>query len=457
MRWLPWVFVVLILFCTAAIGGEFSGRLYAITGFEPDPFHVDVKTFTNIAYTQSNWTLSLSAEFNEENFTRLALDVEGSIGALDVFSIIGFRPVYPEDGFRPYWNAIVTAPFGGMNLYAIATISNGVFYNNAEGGHWYAPGEIGAGMRLGGWGDIGTTAVYLEACFNMDYSFLVSPIYYWLYGFDEFTSDFRGVVREDDFYGWHDWYTQDSWTKPQNPTCSLPWSRMDILLVSPFACMDVWALAAFNCDEGFESLQLYAEHLDLGINWLELGVIGIQFETGMKEIALTFNPVVNDVFCIKPYFSMSSPEAISGISLNALTLNYEVSPGITLKAGEKFTSNDWNNYVSRVEKRWGGWTAWGEIAPWHPNLRDHGWDDVWNDDYEEYIAIEVNADICCGSPAGFFVYNWFDMEQTDAFMDWAETVIGLRMGVGTGRTLILNVFMQADGLDKFVLGLDMTW
>lgn len=56
-----------------------------------------------------------------------------------------------------------------------------------------------------------------------------------------------------------------------------------------------------------------------------------------------------------------------------------------------------------------------------------------------------------------FVYTWFDTDLTAAFMDWAETVVGIRAGVGSNTTLLLTVYLDEGGLDGFYVGAEFVW
>jgi len=459
MRWLTVGLILVALSGSAASGGEFHGRLYTFTEFDPPALIDDVTIFSEIGYTVSSWTFTLSAMFDDDEFEFVAVDAAGPIGAFDLYTIAGFYPDYPLADFYPFWNTVAAFSLGGLNLYAATAISVGYFYDNDWWDFWVSPGDTGIGARLGGWGTFGDVILFAEACFNMDYSGVPSPFFYWAYGFDEFAEEFQGVVRYSDYYGWYDWYLQDSWIVPQTPTCTLPWSRGDILVVGPFACVDVGVWLAANCAEGFERAMFFVENLDIGLEWLELGIFSIDWTVQGKDLRADLALVWADSLCVEPYFGITgalSP-TLGGIALEALTLEYEVGPGIVFKAGEKFTDWEWYNYASWEEQWWSGWTSWGGIAPWHENHWDYSWQGIWVDDFDEYLAVEISGDSCCGGRFDAFVYTWFDTEQTGAFMDWAMTVVGLRGGIGSNTTLMLNVFLDQHGLNWLEVGVNFVW
>jgi len=211
------------------------------------------------------------------------------------------------------------------------------------------------------------------------------------------------------------------------------------------------------------------EHIDIGLDWLEIGMLGIRFglmeyweAEEMKQgygkgVDLELALIVADTLCVTPYFEGDN-YTLNDIELMALTLVYEISPGILLKAGEMFGDDDWENYASWAERRWGLWSHWGDVLPYHWQLREYGGHyELDYDDYEEYFAIEVSGDSCCGSSFDVFVYSWFDTDQTGAFMDWEETVVGIQVGVGQNTTVRLVTFLDADGLDQLDLIVGFVW
>jgi len=69
----------------------------------------------------------------------------------------------------------------------------------------------------------------------------------------------------------------------------------------------------------------------------------------------------------------------------------------------------------------------------------------------------VSGESCCGGNYGLFIYNWFDTERATAFMDWVVTVIGMRIGIGSNTTLMMNAFLYEDGLAELDLGFEFVW
>jgi hypothetical protein len=462
-----WVWAVLLTLGIGCLGvaGEITGQFTSLGSFGIDPFDLyAMESILEVNFSESGWTLGATAGFTEDGFDFIFFDAEGSLGAFDFYSVAGFDP-FDWGPFSPlfdYWNSVVTVSIAGIDFYAITLLSNHWYYDATWDDFHDLPNEVGLGLRLGGWGTAGDITVYGELQFNVDSPY-DEDLPYWIYeyGFEDFVRAFIGHVTYGDWYGWTDWYWADSEFTPYEPVCTLPWSGADFIVLTPFACFDLYVALGFTCDIGFDYLDLFVEHIDLGVPWFELAYVGIWFETDLKELYWAFDFSVGDVACIKPYFSLytnGNSYSIDGVTLNALTLEYEVSPGVTFKAGELFTHDEWFDYVTWAEQWWVGWTASGEIAAWHDNLWEYGWDgrQLWG--VEEYFALEIDGDACCGGQFDAFFYTWFDIDAIDLFMDWVLTVAGVRLGIATNTTLIFTMFVSPfDELNRLVLGSEFVW
>lgn len=460
--------VLVALLIVAGLAGsasELSGRLYSITYFGNDPLQIYEQLFTDVEYSLSGWTLGAHSMIVGSQFTHLTFDVEGSLGPLDAYSIAMFRPYLmgtaSEDGTFAAWNSVATFSLGGVNLYAITLVSNYAYF---DGSMEWAPGETGVGLRLGGWSTVGSVQAFVETRFNVqNYVYLPLPttLFYWSLGFEVFVAAHRGVVEWGDSYGWPLWHmtTPSRYMMPQTTGCTLPWRGAEVFLAFPVACLDVALYAKLDSLMGFDRMEAFIGDVDLGLGWLDLGYALVGVMTNHKRVDVAFSLNVADTACVKPFFALEELGAstVDGISLKALTLEYEVGPGVLLKAGEKFTDTNWVNFVTWTEQYWNGWTTWGEIEPYDANLWLYAWDGDFLPSYEEYIAIEIDGDACCGGSLDAFVYAWFDTDQTGALMDWAETVVGIRAGIGSNTTLLLNVYLDEGGLRGFFVGAEFVW
>lgn len=461
---LAWAVVLILAAGVIGLPGEITGRVLSLSAFTLDPLSLDgFETVIEIDFLESGWTLGATASFTESEFEFVFFDAEGSLGAIDLYSVAGFDP-FDWDAGGPlfeYWNNAVSISIAGIDFYATALLSNHWYYD-AYWDDWDdLPNEVGTGLRIGGWGVAGDVTIYGEFQFNVDsYGDTDGPYWIWAHGFDGFVRTFIGHVKWGDWYGWSNWYWADSEFTPFEPTCTLPWSGTDFVLLAPFACSDLYVGLGFTRDVGFEYIKVMVERIDLGVSWLQLAYFGIWYEVDTKEPFWALDLVAAETFCVKPYLSLEadgSQFSIGGIALNALTLEYEVASGVTFKAGEKFTDEPWFDYVSWTEQWWTGWSARGEIAAWHDQLWEYGWDDLWSADNEEYLALEIAGDSCCGGQFNVFIYNWFDIEQTGVFMDWADTIVGMRLGIGSNTTLIFTIYVSPDGLYDIAVGMDLVW
>jgi len=77
--------------------------------------------------------------------------------------------------------------------------------------------------------------------------------------------------------------------------------------------------------------------------------------------------------------------------------------------------------------------------------------------YDEYFAILIDGDACCGGAFAVEVYNWFEDEQTDAFMDWIETEVDISIGIGSNTTLSFGFDLGQSGLLNWAIGWCFEW
>jgi len=338
----------------AVHASEFGGRLYSITHFGHDPLEVYEQLYVDIEYSLSGWTLGAHSMIVGSQFTHLTFDVEGSLGPFHAYSTGIFCPrligTAFEDGTFAAWNTVGTLSLGGVNLYAIALVSNCAYF---DGSMEWAPGETGVGVRLGGWSAVGPVKAFVETRFNVqNYVYLPLPttLFYRSLGFEEFLAAHRGIVEWGDRYGWPFWHmtTPSRYMMPQTTGCTLPWRGAEILLVTPVAYHDVVTYVTFGSLMGFDRLEAFIEDVDLGVGWLKLGYALVRFFTSTKwtDVAFAFN--LADAACVTPFFALEElgVSTVDGISLKALTLEYEVSPGVLLKAGEKFADTSWQQFAS---------------------------------------------------------------------------------------------------------------
>jgi len=219
-RWCVWLVVVVLLFGAVGVAGTFSGEIRSRFYHYPGGMSlINTDLHIEIEYTVSAWTFGLRSEFHTSSFGDLAVDVEGSIGAVDLYSIAFFVPSVHAPVPFTGWNSIATMSLGGASLYVISAVSNQDYWNSDLPFPWsgYLPGELGIGLRVGGWGTAGSIAVYAESRFNMENRYYAGPLLYWAYGFDELMLDVRELVWEFEEYTDVDWIGPDDFMFPQTP------------------------------------------------------------------------------------------------------------------------------------------------------------------------------------------------------------------------------------------------
>jgi len=69
--------------------------------------------------------------------------------------------------------------------------------------------------------------------------------------------------------------------------------------------------------------------------------------------------------------------------------------------------------------------------------------------------LEIDGDTCCGGAFNAWVYNWFDSDQVGGFMDWAEAVIGVDVGIGSNTTLTIQSILSSNGIKLLRIGAEV--
>ena len=440
----------------AGFAGPLSGSWSAfMTVLEFQPLNdLIFDSHLEIDYTTGGWTLGAMAHFFLEDFGFLSFDAAGSVGAFDLYGVGVFDPTPgPGEAFLEDTVGSVRLSIAGMEAYAVPVLSSWT---------WIAGGgddDFATGLLVGGWGSFGECSIWVQAQFNMPESNLLIAYE----GYDALLA-LMGPYSLCDLYGQNLWLTVDPRLLPEQTGCRLCWSGVNVIVQAPFACLEkLTATIDFDCNEGFNYVSFGAEHVSLGLSWLELGYLEVIFGVTAKELDWTFDLIVGDCLCFTPYLALDQQAAINGIALEAITIDYDAGQGVLFKAGHRFASQPWYDYLGPYHDLWGWWgwwvppswwwgfTPWGEIVD---SYTSGGFLCIWDDTFDEYIALEIDGDSCCGGLFDAWIYNWFDTDQVGTFMDWAETVIGLDIGIGSNTTLIFHTGLTADGLEFLDFGVE---
>ena len=386
-------------------------------------------------YTTCGWTFGSTAKFDKHGFKNMWFDAEGSVGAFGFYGVLDFVPQTASYKFL--------AGFGNLSIAGMTVYAGGMLYNfNHSNG--LAPLN-GIGFVVGGYGDAGVCSVYVEAQFNMNAT--IGTIYW--YGYDSMID-------------WILYYDTDecAWYKPgltvQTATCVTTWSGLDVYVEYPFACFDLLTTVAFDCVKGFDKACFYIDDICTGIDWLLLDDLNICFEVQTKSVCGQFELVLADCICFTPNLSLVMDPTnafINGIQLNALTIEYDMGQGVTFKAGTLFNRAWGDTGFAKVDDTATCdsdynycWSHTGDLVSSY-----YGTGCCVDDgaSYDEYFAVLVDGDACCGGAFSVSVFNWFDDHLTTAFMDWVETEVDIMVGVGSNTTLYFGVDLMAAGLDNF--------
>jgi len=136
-------------------------------------------------------------------------------------------------------------------------------------------------------------------------------------------------------------------------------------------------------------------------------------------------------------------------------VDYKLGQGITFKAGHRFTNLAWDIYFDPYYSAYqGAFSPWGEVFTYGTVIPSC----QWNRDYDEFFAIEVDGDSCCGGLFDAWIYSWFDVDQPGtAFMDWAETVIGVDVMIGSNTTFAFHAGLKSTDLNFLDIGIKFIW
>jgi hypothetical protein len=391
-------------------------------------------------YTVCGWTFGSTAIFDKHSFKNLFFEAEGSVGAFGFYGVLDF---FPQSASFKFVAGFVDVSIAGVTFYG-----GGMLYNAAYNTSNTPSSRIG--WLVGGYGVAGDCAIWVESQWNLD-----SQIYtVWAYGYDSMID-------------WILYYDTDvcDWYKPSfEPgtgmccSCNPGWSGLDVYVEYSFACFDVLTKVNFDCTVGFDYIEFEIDDICLGLPWLILDDLDIKFNVQTKSVCGQFELVLDDCVCFTPYMSLvmdTGNEYITGISLNALTIEYDMGQGVTFKAGTLFNRSWGDTGFAKIDDddtacdsdyAW-CWTHTGDLLM-SGYFGTGCCVDGATAAYDEYFAILIDGDACCGGAFSVSAFTWFDDHLTENFMDWVETEIDISIGVGSNTTLYFGVDLKAAGLDN---------
>ena len=378
-----------------------------------------------VNYTIADWTFGALAYFTVDAFDNIYFEAEGTLGAFSGYGWLDFDPKVVAFNVA-YGEATVS--IAGVDLYYAAMLQN-------------IDSVVGSGFSVGGSGMAGDVKIGAYVFFNMADSYdLLSD-----YGFAWGWADMRAVFLYS--------FWCDAWYKPDyfglvNATCAATFSELDILVEFPFTCLDVLMDIEFTCAAGFNSVCFELNDLDIGIPWLLLDDFNICYTVQTKTVTVNIDLILGDVVCITPLLSIvpSGSYIIDGIEFNGLMIDYTYN-GVSFSAGT-LVDNTWYRYLGDSLRTW-GFTPTGGLTRYSCEML--------NADYDEFFAVEIDGDSCCGGAFSVGVFNWFDIGDSSAIFDWVETTAFIDLGVGTNTELRFGLSLMNSGLNWVTAGVTFSW
>jgi hypothetical protein len=305
---------------------------------------------------------------------------------------------------------------------------------------------IGTGSTFIAQGAIGDVTVTGGMFFNMD----DNSQYYHQYGYDWLMNRdaYQSSCVTASTFG--TWYIPSGLPfAVQTEGCTLAWNGASIWMDLPFVCLDVTIYASFTCTNGFESFGIWLYGIDLGLGWLVLEEVDIDFTVTTKSVGTYFGLSLGEFGCVTPYLTLEGHQTdsntITGITLNALALEFNYN-GVTVKAGEIF-DNTWYPWALNAAQYTFGFSKTGDITRTC----------IYNVAYDEFIGIEIDGDSCCGGLFDVGIYNFFDTSVTTDLFAWQETLASISLGIGTNTQLYFGVSYLKTGLNWLDIGVEFSW
>jgi hypothetical protein len=443
--------LVLVGLSAAAFAGPLSGKWCSTFYFDwvadGATQFVTLPAFSStleVDYTVCGWTFSSTADFSKHGFANLYFEGQGSVGAFGFYGVLDFVPQTPNFGFLA---GFVDVSIAGVNLYGGGEILN---FNRYKSPDTTDP-LIGVGWVVGGYGVAGDCAIWAEAQWNM--TGLIGNIY---------SYDYETAIDRILYYSTYYCAEKKPGYLVQTATCCPCWLSLDVYVEYPFACFDVLTKVNFDCTSGFDYVCFYIDDICTGLDWLLLDDLDLCFNVQTKSLCANFELVLADCVCFTPYLSLVVEDnVISGISFNALLIEYDMGQGVTFKAGSLFD------------------TMWGDHGIGKVGLQDSQTCDsndtycfdsngnlvdvaacCINSAYDEYFAVLIDGDACCGGAFSVEIYNWFNDDQLATgtnFMDWIETEVDISVGIGANTTLSFGFDLGQAGLLNWAIGWCFEW
>ena len=208
-----------------------------------------------------------------------------------------------------------------------------------------------------------------------------------------------------------------------DPDCSFCFDRVQGTFAFDFGCVkDITATWKIN-QSGFDSVSFSVSDIDVGIPYITFDG-KLSFSLLSKTLSITPQLNLGTDTCFKVYASLEpgpgGATEITGLSIYGLEVSYDWD-------GVSFESLSYLDGLHHVK-----------------------------DTYWERFTIKSTGDSCCGGNLVFETSTYFQDIHTTLF-DWAETDIGISIGLGSGATISTSIIVDTTGFSEWKLGWKISW
>ena len=426
MRRIPVLLFLCVGFATVGAVGQVAGFTHSEVVIDIGAPGIDGLEFNcdlGFEGALDNWTLGGLINLEDTGLERLAFLARGSIGAFNIYSLYqvealdGGTPI-PDDNILSAWDNAVWTTIVGADLWA--------FFSNVQE-DWLGATLIGTGISIGAHAFAGDVEICGEVTSNLS---PMLPYIYW--------NGLEKVVERN---------LACDLIQVLNPTSDFGFELAEFAFDFPCRCADISSWISFST-QGFNGLAVEILDFASGLPGLTVEAFGIFFlpEEKFTVLELGLDPVTG--LCITPYVTLAFDALTTptGLQVDALELDYSIGD-VSVVVSELLADDDYYIGVDCAIHEY-PWLSMDLAFPDECVDPVHG--------VEEAIGIEVGQSGCCGGESFVGIYNYFDIDLSDALFDW----LGARVRTEFGLSTCLSVFAEAvvwhDEYDTITFGFDCT-
>ncbi len=438
------------------VGIALNPNASSLSGF----IQTDSDTYTKLTlnYSSDSWTVGSVSQFDMSGLTRQQFTASGSLGLIILNSQLSFFPVLGSSSALIKRSSTTNSPTHKYDLGQVYFVdwvaATGVKVNTATT-HWYVQVSLdGASWdtvspQFTGNGDSGQITVgrlvrYVQIFATDGSSVYVDESHISVsVSANAWTTTARlaaaGVTLSGGFTkatggsncsftiaGPQDKALTASATIYFNlvdAECSFCFDRVQGNFGFDFGCVKditaTWKIA----QSGFDSISFSVPSINVGIPSITFAG-KLAFSLLSKTVTIAPNLNLGSDTCFTIYASFepgpSGATEITGLSIYGLGVSYDWD-------GVSFKSLSYLDGLHHVK-----------------------------DTYWEQFTIKSTSDSCCGGNLVFETSTYFQDTHTTLF-DWAETDIGISIGLGSGATISTSIVVDTTGFSEWKLGWKISW